>query len=220
MASHDFVAHESPTSGNATARLEAAGIRSGLVLENIGRGYSAGEIHRGLLASPGHRANVVNPDVTHVGVGVVAAPEGSRNAYLVTELLASMRREVDLSGAPARVLDRINRSRRARGAPPLASDPNLAEAAANAARAYFEDPELSQQDVVDDASASLRRFAIAFRRLQGVMAVVTSIDEAGALEPTLEPGIRYAGVGVHQGSRPDVGDNAIVVVIMLAWPRS
>ena len=130
-----------------------------------------------------------------------------------------MRGEVDLSGAPAQILAGINATRRARGAPALEHERHLAEAARSGAAEFFEDDGLSQQDVVDDASASLRDFAIAFRRIGGVMAIVADISEARALEPTLDPEIRYAGVGVAQGSRDDTGSNAIAVVIMMAWPR-
>jgi len=42
-----------------TDRAERAGIRSGLVLENVGRGPDAGSIHRGLEKSPGHRRNIL-----------------------------------------------------------------------------------------------------------------------------------------------------------------
>ncbi|MCZ7677294.1 MAG: hypothetical protein M5U28_00335 [Sandaracinaceae bacterium] len=51
------------------------------------------------------------------------------------------------------------------------------------------------------------------------MAIVASVDEAGALEPALDPDVRAAGIGVAQGTRPDTGPNAIAVVIVLAWPR-
>lgn len=219
MVENGFVGHTSPTTGDAPARVNRAGYRSGLVLENIGRGYSPREIHRGLLASPGHRANILNPDVTHVGVGVVAEPEGQRTAYVVTEVLIRMGRTIDVSGAPAQLLEDINRARRARGAEPLSVDENLAEAAQNAAEAYFDDPELSQQDVVDDASGSLRRFGLAWSRVGGLMAVVTTLDEAARLEPTFDPEVRFAGIGVAQGTRADHPPNSIAVVILLAWPR-
>lgn len=219
MVEHDFIGHTSPSTGTAADRVRSAHLATGLVLENIGRGYGAAEIHRGLLESPGHRANLVNRDVTHVGIGVVAQPEGSRNAYIVTEIFIRMIAEVDLSGAAARIIELINSARSARGAPPLELEDNLSEAAQNAAREFFEDDSLSQQDTVDDASASLRRFAIAYRRIGGVMAIVADVDEAGHLEPTLDAGIRYLGVGVAQGSRDDTGPNAIAVVIVMAWPR-
>ncbi|MCB9597207.1 MAG: CAP domain-containing protein [Sandaracinaceae bacterium] len=219
MVDNDFIGHTSPTTGSALDRVRAAHLPSGLVLENIGRGYSADEIHRGLLESPGHRANLVNADVTHVGIGVVAQAEGTRSAFIVTQVFVRMHGEVDVEQAPAQLLALINASRSARGAPPAELEDNLAAAARDAAREFFEDPSLSQQDAVDDASASLRRFAIAYRRIGGVMAVVNEISEAGALEPTLDPGVRYFGIGVAQGTRDDTGPNAIAVVIVMAWPR-
>lgn len=171
------------------------------------------------MESPGHRANIVNPDVTHVGIGVVAQPEGSRSAFIVTEVFIRMAERVDLSNAAQELTDMINRSRSARGAPDVALEEHLSEAAQRSAEEFFEDPGLSQQDAVDDASASLRRFAIAYRRLGGVMAVVGSLSEAAALEPTLDGTVRHIGIGVAQGTRPDTGPNSIAVVIILAWPR-
>ncbi len=219
MAENDFIGHTSPRTGTAADRVRAASLSSGLVLENIGRGYGAAEIHRGLMESPGHRANLVNPDVSHVGIGVVAQPEGARSAFIVTEVFIRMSERVDLTGAPERLVTLINRARSARGAPALSLEEHLGEAAQRAADEFFRDPSLSQQDAVDDASGSLRRFAIAYRRIGGVMAIVASVDEAGALEPALDPDVRAAGIGVAQGTRPDTGPNAIAVVIVLAWPR-
>lgn len=219
MVENDFIGHSSPRTGTAAQRVERAQIRTGLVLENIGRGYGAGEIHRGLLESPGHRANLVNPDVTHVGIGVVAEPEGSRTAFVVTEVFIRQAERVDLSAAPQQLLERINHARRARGAPDVSLEDPMSEAAQSAAEEFFADPSLSQQDTVDDASAALRRFAIAYSRIGGVMAVVADVSEAGALEPVLDADIRFVGIGVAQGTRPDTGANAIAVVIVMAWPR-
>jgi len=219
MVENEFVGHQSPTTGGAPDRVHRAGLESGLILENIGRGYSASEIHRGLMSSPGHRANVLNPDVTHVGVGVVAEAEGDRRAYVATEVFVRMNREVDLDDATEELLALINDNRRRRGASPVELDPNLQRAAQRGAEQYFSEPDLTQQDVVDEASASLRRFAIAFSRVGGLMAVVGRIEEAGRLEPTFDGELRYVGIGVAQGSRPDAPSNSIAVVIMLAWPR-
>jgi uncharacterized protein YkwD len=219
MRAHDFVAHTSPTTGTASDRVRAAGLRSGLVLENIGRGYSAAEIHRGLLASPGHRANLINADVNRVGVGVVVDESDGRRAFIATQVFLRVAREIDTTAAPARLLEMMNRARTARGARPLEVEPNLQAAAAEAAAAYFADPSLTTQTTVDRASASMRRFSIAFRRIGGVMAVVGDVDEAGQLEPTLADDVDYVGIGVAQGTRPDGEPNAIAVVIMLGWAR-
>ncbi|MCB9615050.1 MAG: hypothetical protein H6722_21645 [Sandaracinus sp.] len=219
MVEHRFVGHTSPTTGEAPQRVAAAGYRSGLVLENIGRGYSAREIHEGLLASPGHRANILNRDVTHVGVGVVSETEGGREAFVATQVFLRMNREIEPQAAVDRLLREINEGRAARGAGPLEVDPNLQNAATEAARSYFASPDQSQQDTVDAASASLRRFSMMFRRVGGLMAVVGDVGEASRLEPTFDPEVRFVGIGVAQGDRPDAPPNSIAVVIVLAWPR-
>jgi len=44
--------------------------------ENVGRGPSASAIHSGFMGSPTHRANVLQPAYTQIGVGDVIAPDG------------------------------------------------------------------------------------------------------------------------------------------------
>lgn len=39
--------------------------------ENVGYGGSVDRLHAALMASPGHRANILEPSYTHVGLGVV-----------------------------------------------------------------------------------------------------------------------------------------------------
>lgn len=39
--------------------------------ENVGRGPSVDAIHAALMASPGHRRNILDPDWTQIGMGVV-----------------------------------------------------------------------------------------------------------------------------------------------------
>lgn len=220
MLAHGFLAHRSATTGTSPAdRVTAAGLHSGLVLENIGRDYTAAGIHRGLLASPGHRSNLVSAGVNVCGIGVVADESDGRTAFIATELFMRFALPIDVPAAPAAVLAAIGRARAARGASALESDENLRAAAQRAAEGFFLDPTLSQSDVVDRAGAGLGGFSMMFRRLGGVMAVVATLDEATTLEPTFEDDVRYIGIGVAQGSRPDTGENAIAVVILLGWAR-
>ncbi len=219
MRDHGFVAHTSPTTGSPADRVAHAGLRSGLVLENVGRDYGALAIQRGFEGSPGHRANLVNPDVNAVGIGVVVDERDGRRAFLATEVFLQVSHDIDVAAAPSRLLELMNRARAARGARALEIEPNLARAAQEAADAYFADPALTTQATVDRASSSLRSYAIAFRRVGGVMAVVGSLDDAGQLEPTLDDTVDFVGVGVAQGTRADSPPNAIAVVIMLGWAR-
>lgn len=219
MVQSDFVGHDSPTTGTPAMRLTAAGFGSGLMLENVARGYSAEELHRGLMDSPGHRSNILEARVTHLGLAVVSVQEGDRTAFLVTEVFTQMTARVDTAAAPAALVTAINEGRRARRTAPVTSDELLAQAAQEAAEAYFADPSLTEQDITDRASAALRRYAIAYRRVGALMTVVTRIEDAGRLEPTFDPDVTTLGIGVAQGDRPGQAPNAIAVVIVLGWPR-
>ena len=88
MAAHDFVAHVSPTSGTFIDRVVRAGIRPTLLLENVGRAYTAADAQRGFMASPVHRRNVLDRRATHIGIGVAAGKEVSGAAPLfVTQMM-------------------------------------------------------------------------------------------------------------------------------------
>lgn len=90
MVRHRFIAHSSPRTGDATSRVQSAGLDALVVLENIGRGYSAAELHRGLMESPGHRGNILHPEAREIGIGVVAEREGERFAFIATELFTQL----------------------------------------------------------------------------------------------------------------------------------
>jgi uncharacterized protein YkwD len=71
MLASGFVGHVSPTTGDASKRFRKAGITGTVVRENVARGYGPKGIHESLMNSPGHRANLLADDITHVGIGVV-----------------------------------------------------------------------------------------------------------------------------------------------------
>jgi hypothetical protein len=60
----EFICHASPISAGVTHSWAKLG-------ENVGTGPDVGSIMQAFIASPGHYANIVDPEFTHVGVGVV-----------------------------------------------------------------------------------------------------------------------------------------------------
>ena len=66
-----YFAHVSPTTGAPNARLDAAGVTYLVSGENLAYAPSVGVAHRSLMDSPGHRANILNPVFTRLGVGAV-----------------------------------------------------------------------------------------------------------------------------------------------------
>ena len=52
------------------------GVDAMLILENVARAFTAGEAERGLMNSPGHRANILSKEATRVGLSSAGALAG------------------------------------------------------------------------------------------------------------------------------------------------
>ena len=194
-----------------------AGVRTGLVLENVGRGYTPEEVHQSLLDSPGHRANVVSPDATHLGVGAVIEEEGGRAAYLATELFVRLGSTIDVTAAPAELLEKLNAARAQHKLRALTLEPALSQLAAQGAAELFASAAATQKTIVEHVSRQASSRARGYKRLATVMILVSSLDEAAALDALLDPAARGVGLGVAQGSRKDAIENAIAVVAVIAY---
>ncbi len=68
-----YFGHQSPVSGSPFDRLDAAGIRYTRAGENLAYAQSVAVAHRGLMASQGHRENILRPEFTRIGIGVMSA---------------------------------------------------------------------------------------------------------------------------------------------------
>jgi uncharacterized protein YkwD len=91
MARTGEVVHVSPKSGVAMDRVRAAHVSPlpRTLAENVGRAFSTVEVENGFMGSPGHRANILNPAMTHVGIGVaVGHAEGGAVPLFFTQLFA------------------------------------------------------------------------------------------------------------------------------------
>ena len=82
MAERNYFAHAAPDGSTARERAERAGFEWQRVAENIATGQgSAKQVVSGWLASPGHCANVMQPDFTHMGTAYFVKMEGARTIY-------------------------------------------------------------------------------------------------------------------------------------------
>ncbi|MEZ4391222.1 MAG: CAP domain-containing protein [Polyangiales bacterium] len=217
MSANGFVAHVSPTTGGPGDRLRRAGFLAPLALENVARGYAAREIHEGLMASPGHRANILHAEATHVGVAVSRERGGS--GLLATQVFAALPRPVEPAAAAAGLLRAINAARRGRGLAELSERSQLQAAAAAAARTYFERPEFEQQQVFQQAARAVQRDAALFRRVSVAGAFGPRAAGVDELPSVLEPELRAIGVAVAQGDRPHQPAGSVLTVVVTAVPR-
>jgi hypothetical protein len=73
MAAEGPISHRFGGEADVSGRAAQAGAHFSVIEENVAMGPSADAIHEEWMQSPGHRSNLLSPDVDHVGVSVVAA---------------------------------------------------------------------------------------------------------------------------------------------------
>lgn len=72
MQKNNYFSHTSPTFGSPFDRMKALGISYKAAGENIAKGQRTPEqVVQAWMDSPGHRANILNANFTHLGVGFV-----------------------------------------------------------------------------------------------------------------------------------------------------
>ncbi|MFD8863228.1 CAP domain-containing protein [Streptomyces sp. NPDC059590] len=88
MVARDFYSHTDPEGGQPWDRAAAAGCRHRGIGENIACGQrTPAEVVRGWMNSPGHRANILKPEFSHIGIGYAT---GSRAGTYWTQLFGSV----------------------------------------------------------------------------------------------------------------------------------
>ncbi|MDB4964889.1 MAG: SCP-like extracellular [Myxococcales bacterium] len=216
MQLHGFFGHVSPTTGSAADRTRKAGVDAMLILENVARAFSPGEAERGLMNSPGHRANILNHDASRVGVGVVFDPHAKE--LLVTQLFSKPPEKWDVHTA-----DDLRRGiaelRRTRKLKPLERDVVLDDLAQSTAREIARNGMSAQQGGkrIEYGLQSQEGRWSAVRSLFAVVAGASQVVDS--LKDSLADGtVTHVGLGVEPGRRKD-GGSGLFVVIVLATRR-
>ena len=92
MCDHGFFGHRSPHFGELADRVEKElGKDVDFVLENIAMSVSIAWAHEGLVASPTHRRNLLDPRATHVGIGVAQRNTGPHKVVYVTQHIGRLK---------------------------------------------------------------------------------------------------------------------------------
>jgi uncharacterized YkwD family protein len=83
MIQNGYFSHNSPTYGSPFEMMKAAGVSYKAAGENLAGAGTVAIAHSSLMASPGHRANILRSEFSHVGVGVV---KGGPYGYMFVQL--------------------------------------------------------------------------------------------------------------------------------------
>ncbi|MDW7675806.1 MAG: CAP domain-containing protein, partial [Bacillota bacterium] len=71
MITNKYFAHNSPVYGSPFDMMKSYGITYRTAGENLAGAGTVDRAHINLMNSPGHRANILNANYTHIGIGVV-----------------------------------------------------------------------------------------------------------------------------------------------------
>jgi uncharacterized protein YkwD len=203
------VAHISPTTGSAADRVRVANIKTALVLENVARAYGVSEAHAGLMNSPGHRANVLAPAATHIGIGVVLGEEvAGRREMFLTQVFIRIPPKVEHDKAVELVHARVNAAR------PVALSAGLSHVAQDVADGLAAGK--TRESLWPSAKKKLDTLGARYARVGSVVTAVADLDTVDGGEIIGEYKPDDIGVGIAQGSHPEIGEGAVWIVVLLA----
>ncbi|HUT78766.1 MAG TPA: CAP domain-containing protein [Polyangia bacterium] len=211
LAETGAIAHVSPRSGGPADRAAAAGLHFPKLRENLARAHSAAEAHAGLMGSPSHRNNMLDPLAREAGIGAHLV-DGDGGTYLVlTQLIASRPKTIDPGETGNAIVEETNRRRRLAGVPPATRSPGLDRAARALLASCFGGKKPKSVDFGDEGLARVIAVEVTAAGLDGVL---------GEAPPALlDPATTHLGVAVTQGTDPRHGEGMICLRLLLGQRR-
>jgi uncharacterized protein YkwD len=88
MLEKQYFAHVSPTGQQASDIAQTIGYHYKIIAENIGSGdfYTNQKIVDGWMQSPGHRANILSPEVQEIGAAVIKGKMKGTDTYVAVQI--------------------------------------------------------------------------------------------------------------------------------------
>ncbi len=211
MRDHNFFGHQSPSTGLHVDRMRVAGYRSVASAENLAHNISLFEAERGLMHSLGHRRNLLDPDVTHIGLGAAGSDDvNGHRRWWITQLFAKPVRNLDLAAAVEKMRADIDALRKTKDQTTLEDDAQLNAVAKRAAEAGL-------QGKVDSASALALQAAkdqgLLHGKLRAWAASLPAIDQLKLPDIVQVSQATRLGIGVAQDPRSADGRVAVVLLV-------
>lgn len=82
MRDHNYFGHDS-AERNVTMRVQDAGVAFEKLAENLAEAATPEDAHATLMASPGHRRNILNPELQRVGIGMIPSQLSTGDALWI-----------------------------------------------------------------------------------------------------------------------------------------
>jgi uncharacterized protein YkwD len=213
MHSNRFFAHNGKDGSTLADRMKRGDVGFVRATENLSSAPSAEDAHASLMGSPGHRKNILDPEVTHVGVGIVSAPlsNGEPNYIFVIDFMTGAE-TADPTAFKKALLTTLNQERASAKLPPVQLDPALSELAERHSRAMVAHDALAYVPSEDQFFADVRA------RKGNVHAdadlFVTNDPSALRKSQHIKQSARAIGVGAALGSSKRYGNDVYFVTVI------
>jgi len=195
MVKSDKVAHELPGGPVLSERLQNARLKVLKHGENIASDLTIEDAQVNLMKSPGHRQTMLDPDYTHVGVGIVK--HKNKNMLYVTQNFASFIPEVSPAEGRRILLRKINQFRSS----PLRENPTLTSIAQKHSESMATSGKLLTKDNLKDKLTSRE---VKFKQVsfQTISALLTEqiVEELKKSQNIRSDSMREIGIGLRQSN--------------------
>jgi uncharacterized protein YkwD len=195
MFENKYFAHDSPTVGNLAERMAKAGIKAKKFCENIADNQDLLAAHQELMDSPGHRKDILDPDLTRVGVGIVRAENGQ---LLVTEDFMEDYQTYDTSVLAAQLIQGLNEARGNNGLARLVESSALSDVALENSRSMMANDKLDQSKV----KSLIAQKRLRMKYIQALMFESADPTAAAQIAEALKARYQEVGVGIVQDTSP------------------
>jgi uncharacterized protein YkwD len=197
-------------------RLAKAGIVAPLVIQNPGQASTAEESLQRFLASPSHRANMLNGELTHGAVGLVAGTTiDGVPAVFASQLFVRELPPLDLAAVRQQLRSYLEKRRAGQKLSALQPDSQLEALAIRQAEAVAAAGGPAPKARTDELVQALNK------GFKNIDIFTGSRQDAKAFEGEMNAPIkgRFVGVGAAQGNHPTLGRNTLFVVVLIGDRR-
>lgn len=214
MVDHGFFGHVSPSQGTPQDRFTRSGLLFSQFGENIASAGTPEDAHTGLMESPGHRANMLNPAFSHVGIAA-----GNGVAGLVVTLNFGRRPRAEDLPNLAQVVAAFNAMRSEGGLSTPAADPVYTAGAQAGADAMARGAD--EADVAKAEATVMQREVNRLRTNRSGSCVfrvdLLEVAQLKQMKAALSPQLRRYGIGGRL-RRDEKGQRLSTVVMLEGVP--